>query len=229
MQRIIQINIAGRILPIEEDAYTLLSDYIRSLKRQFTGEEGKEIIEDIEHRISELFALKLESGAQAIDRTDVQNVISTLGAASDLSGNESSTGSRSSSYNTSGGYTAGGYNSSNYTRPRQPKLLRNPYDKVIGGVCSGMANYFDIDPVIIRLIMAVLFFTLGIGFIAYIIAWAIIPAAKSPDDLLYMTDGSPASINDITRNMNEELQDLKRRAEQMSRDLASVFRAKGRR
>jgi cell division protein ZapA (FtsZ GTPase activity inhibitor) len=44
-----------------------------------------------------------------------------------------------------------------------------------------------------------------------------------------MTDGSPASINDITRNMNEELQDLKRRAEQMSRDLASVFRAKGRR
>jgi phage shock protein C len=224
MQRIIQINIAGRILPIEEDAYTLLSDYIRSLKRQFTGEEGKEIIEDIEHRISELFALKLESGAQAIDRTDVQNVISTLGAASDLSGDAGSSDSKSSGYS-----TGGSYSSSNYTRPRQPKLLRNPYDKVIGGVCSGMANYFDIDPVIIRLIMAVLFFTLGIGFIAYIIAWAIIPAAKSPDDLLYMTDGSPASINDITRNMNEELQDLKRRAEQMSRDLASVFRAKGRR
>jgi phage shock protein PspC (stress-responsive transcriptional regulator) len=224
MQRIIQINIAGRILPIEEDAYTLLSDYIKSLKRQFTGEEGKEIIEDIEHRISELFSLKLESGAQAIDRTDVQNVISTLGAASDLSGDAGSSDSKSSGYN-----TGGGYSSSNYTRPRQPKLLRNTYDKVIGGVCSGMANYFDIDPVIIRLIMAVLFFTLGIGFIAYIIAWAIIPAAKSPDDLLYMTDGSPASINDITRNMNEELQDLKRRAEQMSRDLASVFRAKGRR
>ena len=224
MQRIIQINIAGRILPIEEDAYTLLSDYIKSLKRQFTGEEGKEIIEDIEHRISELFALKLESGAQAIDRTDVQNVISTLGAASDLSGDGSST-----TDSKSGGNNAGGYNGSNYARPRQAKLLRNPYDKVIGGVCSGMANYFDIDPVIIRLIMAVLFFTLGIGFIAYIIAWAIIPAAKSPDDLLYMTDNSANTINDITRNMNEELQDLKRRAEQMSRDLASVFRAKGRR
>jgi phage shock protein C len=223
MQRIIQINIAGRILPIEEDAYTLLSDYLRSLKRQFTGEEGKEIIEDIEHRISELFALKLESGAQAIDRTDVQNVISTLGAASDLSGDDGSANSNSYTYNT------GGYNSSTYTRPRQAKLLRNPYDKVIGGVCSGMANYFDIDPVIIRLIMAVLFFTLGIGFIAYIIAWAIIPAAKSPEELLYMTDNSTNTINDITRNMNEELQDLKRRAEQMSRDLASVFRAKGRR
>ncbi len=224
MQRIIQINIAGRILPIEEDAYTLLSDYIKSLKRQFTGEEGKEIIEDIEHRISELFSLKLESGAQAIDRTDVQNVISTLGAASDLSGDGGST-----TDSKSGGYNAGGYSSSNYARPRQAKLLRNPYDKVIGGVCSGMANYFDIDPVIIRLIMAVLFFTLGIGLVAYIIAWAIIPAAKSPDDLLYMTDNSATTINDITRNMNEELQDLKRRAEQMSRDLSSVFRAKGRR
>ncbi len=224
MQRIIQINIAGRILPIEEDAYTLLSDYIRSLKRQFTGEEGKEIIEDIEHRISELFALKLENGAQAIDRIDVQNVISTLGAASDLSGDAGSSDSKSNGYN-----TGGSNSSSSYTRPRQAKLLRNPYDKVIGGVCSGMAQYFDIDPVIIRLIMAVLFFTLGIGFIAYIIAWAIIPAAKSPEELLYMTDNSANTINDITRNMSEELQDLKRRAEQMSRDLASVFRAKGRR
>jgi len=225
MQRIIQINIAGRILPIAEDAYSLLNEYIRSLKRQFTGEEGKEIIEDIEHRISELFALKLESGAQAIDRTDVQNVISTLGAASDLSGDENST--YSNSYNT-GGYTTGAYNTSTNARPKQAKLLRNPYDKVIGGVCSGMAHYFDIDPVIIRLIWAVLVLVGGVGVVAYIIAWAIIPAAKSPEELLYMSDSSATTINDITRNMNEELQDLKRRAESMSRDLASVFRAKGR-
>jgi phage shock protein C len=225
MQRIIQINIAGRILPIAEDAYSLLNEYIRSLKRQFTGEEGREIIEDIEHRISELFALKLESGAQAIDRTDVQNVISTLGAASDLSGDENSTNSYS--YNT-GGYTTGAYNTSTNARPKQAKLLRNPYDKVIGGVCSGMAHYFDIDPVIIRLIWAVLVLVGGVGVVAYIIAWAIIPAAKSPEELLYMSDSSANTINDITRNMNEELQDLKRRAERMSRDLASVFRAKGR-
>jgi len=225
MQRIIQINIAGRILPIAEDAYSLLNEYIRSLKRQFTGEEGREIIEDIEHRISELFALKLESGAQAIDRTDVQNVISTLGAASDLSGDENSTNSYS--YNT-GGYTTGAYNTSTNARPKQAKLLRNPYDKVVGGVCSGMAHYFDIDPVIIRLIWAVLVLVGGVGVVAYIIAWAIIPAAKSPEELLYMSDSSANTINDITRNMNEELQDLKRRAERMSRDLASVFRAKGR-
>lgn len=225
MQRIIQINIAGRILPIAEDAYSLLNEYIRSLKRQFTGEEGREIIEDIEHRISELFALKLESGAQAIDRTDVQNVISTLGAASDLSGDENSTNSYS--YNT-GGYATGAYNTSTNARPKQAKLLRNPYDKVVGGVCSGMAHYFDIDPVIIRLIWAVLVLVGGVGVVAYIIAWAIIPAAKSPEELLYMSDSSATTINDITRNMNEELQDLKRRAERMSRDLASVFRAKGR-
>ena len=50
MQRIIQINIAGQILPIEEDAYIVLKEYLNSLERQFTGADGKEIIEDIENR-----------------------------------------------------------------------------------------------------------------------------------------------------------------------------------
>ncbi len=84
MQRIIQINIAGRVLPIEEDAYILLKEYITSLERQFAGDDGKEIIEDIENRIAELFGIRLQGGSPAIDRADVQKVIDTLGAASDI-------------------------------------------------------------------------------------------------------------------------------------------------
>src|SRR5205809_7956962 len=84
MQRIIQINIAGRVQPIEEDAYLLLKEYINTLERQFKDDEGREIIEDIENRIAELFAIRLQSGSPAIDRADVQKVIDTLGSASDL-------------------------------------------------------------------------------------------------------------------------------------------------
>lgn len=221
MQRIIQINIAGRIVPIEEDAYILLSDYIGSLKRQFTGEEGKEIIEDIENRISELFSIRLEAGAAAIDRTDVQKVVETLGSANELKGDahDYSSGSGTHNYST---------NTGNYRqkRGRQGRLLRNPFDKVIGGVCSGLAQYFDIDPVIVRLIMAVLFFTMGVGLIAYIIAWIVIPAARSQEELNSMNGGEPVTFHDITRNVGDELQDLKRKGEQMSRDLTGYFSKK---
>jgi phage shock protein PspC (stress-responsive transcriptional regulator) len=226
MQRIIQINIAGRVLPVEEDAYTILKEYIGSLERQFSGDESKDIIEDIEHRIAELFAIRLQGGAPAIDRTDVQKVIDTLGAASDLHdgpvGSNSSSSRQQYSFNGSAGPQSG-QRPYPYTHDR---LLRDPYDKVFGGVCSGIAHYFDIDPVIIRLVMVVLFLTAGIGFIAYLIAWAVIPAARSREELFNMNNGSPVTFHDITRNVGNEMQDLKKRGEQMSRELKDFFSKK---
>jgi phage shock protein C len=227
MQRIIQINIAGRILPIEEDAYIILKEYINTLGRQFTGDDGKEIIEDIENRIAELFSIRLQSGVPAIDRADVQKVIDTLGSAADLhdgpaaSRSQANSGS-SSTYNT---YTNQGGPSRPYPYTHD-RLLRDPYDKVIGGVCSGVGHYFDIDPVIIRIIMVALFLTFGIGFIAYIIAWIVIPAARSREELFNMNNGNPITFHEFSRNVETELQDLKRRGEQMSRDLKDFFSKK---
>ena len=225
MQRIIQINIAGRVLPIEEDAYIILKEYITSLQRQFAGEDSKEIIEDIENRIAELFNIRLQGGSPAIDRADVQKVIDTLGSAADLHDGPrpgNTQGNRSSSY------AYGNAQSSSYQQyPRShDRLLRDPYNKVFGGVCSGIAHYFDIDPVMIRLIMVVLFLFCGIGFFTYIIAWAVIPAASSPQELYNMNNGNPVTFHDITKNVESELQDLKRRGEQMSRELKDFFSKK---
>ena len=225
MQRIIQINIAGSILPIEEDAYILLKEYITSLQRQFAGEDSKEIIEDIENRIAELFSIRLRGGSPAIDRADVQKVIDTLGSASDLHDGPhpgNTQGNKSSSYSSG---NAQGSTYQQYPRSHD-RLLRDPYNKVFGGVCSGIAHYFDIDPVMIRLIMVVLFLFFGIGFLTYIIAWAVIPAATSPQELYNMNNGNPVTFHDITKNVESELQDLKRRGEQMSRELKDFFSKK---
>ncbi len=55
-------------------------------------------------------------------------------------------------------------------------LYRNTTNKVFGGVCSGIADYFEIDPVVVRLVWVILtLLSMGLGIIAYIIAWIIIP------------------------------------------------------
>jgi phage shock protein C len=58
----------------------------------------------------------------------------------------------------------------------EPKrLFRSRKDRILGGVCGGMGNYFNLDPVLVRVIWAVLFFAAGVGFLAYILAWIIVP------------------------------------------------------
>ncbi|HMA59714.1 MAG TPA: PspC domain-containing protein [Halanaerobiales bacterium] len=57
----------------------------------------------------------------------------------------------------------------------EKKLYRSRESRVIGGVCGGIGEYFEIDPVIVRLVFLILFFVFGVGLITYIIAWIIIP------------------------------------------------------
>ncbi|HTM67141.1 MAG TPA: PspC domain-containing protein [Flavipsychrobacter sp.] len=218
MQRIIQINIAGRLLPIEEDAYTTLRDYIRTLERHFESVQGKDdIIQDIEYRIAELFSIRLQSGTPSIDSSDVRKVIETLGPAYTLGAETAEPVSP---------YLPGPYTGDKNTRSTNRRLYRNPNDKMLGGVCSGIANYFDIDPVIIRLIMVVLFLSAGIGLLAYIIAWIVIPLARTPQEMAYMSGGEPMTFNSLKKNMGEELQGLKERGEDMSRELRDFFSKK---
>lgn len=222
MQRIIQITIAGRVISIEEDGYLMLKDYISSLERHFSGEEGKEeILQDIEGRIAELFSIRLNAGSHAVDKTDVLKVIETLGPASALNDGMDATGQLVSHFPAT--YVPPNYQQQ-YTSSR--RLYRNPNDKMIGGVCSGVANYFDIDPVIVRLVFAVLFLTAGVGLLAYILAWIIIPVAKTPEDMRYMSGGAPMDFSTIKRNVGDEMQDLKRRGEEMSRELKDFFNKK---
>ncbi|MBI3032331.1 PspC domain-containing protein [Candidatus Woesearchaeota archaeon] len=56
------------------------------------------------------------------------------------------------------------------------RLYRSKRDKVLGGVCAGIGDYFEIDPVVVRLVWIIFtFISMGFGIIAYIIAWIIVP------------------------------------------------------
>jgi phage shock protein C len=58
----------------------------------------------------------------------------------------------------------------------EPKrLFRSKNDRVLGGVCGGLGNFFTLDPVLVRVLWAISFFVGGVGLLAYIIAWIIIP------------------------------------------------------
>ncbi|MBS1910098.1 MAG: PspC domain-containing protein [Bacteroidetes bacterium] len=169
MKQVININFQGRVVPIEVTAFDILKNYTESLNRHFANEQGKEeIINDIESRIGELFQEKLKSGATCITEEDVNNIIKNMGRPEDFdtTGDESQAGQNKES----GSHTSMG--GAGYAK----KLYRDENDKVLGGVCSGLGNYFGIDSVILRIIFVIMFFS-GIGFLAYIILWAVVPSS----------------------------------------------------
>lgn len=61
------------------------------------------------------------------------------------------------------------------------RLYRSPDNKVIGGVCGGIGEYFDVDPVLVRIIAVMLALATGFGIVAYIVAWIIIPRREFSD------------------------------------------------
>lgn len=71
------------------------------------------------------------------------------------------------------------------------RLYRSTQSKMIGGVCGGLAEYFDTDPSLVRIVAAILFFAWGVGFIAYLVAWIILPKADSMAQL----GGEPLSTS----------------------------------
>jgi phage shock protein PspC (stress-responsive transcriptional regulator) len=181
MKKVININFQGRVVPIEETAFEILKQYVESLRRYFANEEGRdEIINDIESRIAELFSETLKKGATCITDADVQAVMASMGRPEDFEEAETGTNAGTQSTGTGAGQQQQGtgqqQSQSTGTGPARGKLVRNADDKIIAGVCSGLANYFHIDPVIMRIIFVVLLFTGGSGFLVYLILWVAVPS-----------------------------------------------------
>jgi phage shock protein PspC (stress-responsive transcriptional regulator) len=159
MDKTININIAGVLFKIDEDAYQILRDYLQAINTRFRNVAGgSETIEDIESRIAEIFQSQ-KGLAGVITRENVDNMISVIGSPDD--------------FDTPGEETTPPLHS--YQRKR---MYRNPDDSIIGGVCGGIGAYLNSDPVLFRILFVILAFS-GLGFIVYAALWIAIPGANT--------------------------------------------------
>lgn len=171
MNKTFNINIAGTVFNVDEDAYDLLNKYLESIKLYFSKiDKDGEIISDIESRIAENFLSKLSNKNNSISLSDVKNIIKIMGTLDDFKEIYDDENKEEETFSSNG--------------KDSKKLHRNINDKVIAGVASGISNYFQVDPIIIRIIFLASLFAGGFGFFAYIICWIGIPAKDGSEQII---------------------------------------------
>lgn len=208
MNRIISANINGFVFQIDEVAYDQLKQYLESLRLRITE---KEVYDDIENRIAELFSHMLNSGTEAIFINHVEDVIAQIGSAEELgdamdNADRDGASTSSSSASSSAGYSVDG----------GKRLYRNEDDVVVYGVCSGIAAYFGWDPVFVRAACGILAFaSFGTVILIYIFLMVIIPAATTPAEKLQMR-GEPVNFDNLAKvvdqNVRSAVENVKPRA-----------------
>ena len=195
MKKTVTVNIGGIVFHIEETAYEQLQSYLSNIKSYFTLSDGRdEIIQDIETRIAEMFSEKISNSRMVVTDADVEEVMKQLGKPSEVAGADEQSSEKEST-----------------TQERaEKKLFRDPDDKIIGGVCSGVAHYFGIQPLWLRLLLVFSVIYFGAGLLLYIILWIVIPKANNASQKLSMK-GKPINLDTIKETIEEDVNDLTER------------------
>jgi phage shock protein PspC (stress-responsive transcriptional regulator) len=193
MNKTVNINLGGLVFHIDEDAFQKLTNYFGAIKRSLSNTSGQEeIIKDIEIRIGELISEKHTSDKQVISLREVEEIISIMGQPED--------------YRIEGEETIEAepiYTNTKITK----KLYRDEENAAIGGVLAGLGYYFGIDKAWLRVILLIMVFAWGTGFVAYIILWIAMPAAKTTSEKLEMR-GEAVTISNIEKKVREEIDTL---------------------
>jgi phage shock protein PspC (stress-responsive transcriptional regulator) len=238
MKKNISINLQGIIFHIEDDGYEVLSRYLYEVKAHFANYQGhEEIVADIEGRIAELFSARLSAIKQVITLTDVEEMTAKMGRVSDFASEPDDDDTAAEAAGSTAGGTFGPngpfgpkgtfgpegtfgkegpfgpngpFASGRTDADGQPRrLYRDLAHRKIAGVCAGLAQYFMVNPLVVRLIFLALvllpnvfgmydhipgtgmfrhrFDFGGIALIAYIILWIVLPKrddAPAPIDTL---------------------------------------------
>ena len=181
MKKVLNIGLGGRSFIVDEDAYQRLESYLTHFRGKLASDTSKEVMDELESRIAELFLQDLSSSSQSVSLALVERVISQLGMPD--------------------GTAEPGGNTPPYQRPEAKplkKLYRNPDDRMIGGVCSGLSAFIGLDVVVVRVLMAVLFFSATAGLWLYVILWIVAPKAETPAQKCEM-NGLPVTAENMAR------------------------------
>ncbi|MDD4190448.1 MAG: PspC domain-containing protein, partial [Mangrovibacterium sp.] len=196
MKKTFTINISGSVFHIEEDAYEKLRDYLQMLTGHFgTDADGREILQDIEARIAELFTKKMEAeGKDVILEEWVEEVMARMGKPEDFIEEEEEAAPDTAPV---------------AEAKVKRRMYRDPDHRVLGGVCSGMGAYFNIDPVVLRIVFFILFWvSAGIALLVYLMLWIAVPKAKTTAERLEMR-GREATVSNIEKSIKEEVKEVK--------------------
>jgi phage shock protein PspC (stress-responsive transcriptional regulator) len=191
MKITVSINLGGYSFNIDEDAYAELKSYLRKLELHFAGEESSsEILSDIETRLAELFRTKITTYKQVINIEDVRQAISVMGTPEDISDNDGPSAREK------------------FSSPGYHRLYRDPDHRVIGGVCAGIAAYWDLELWVVRLIFFALAM-MGVGIIIYLVLYIVIPEAKTTAQKIEMK-GEPVNIHNIKDSVKKEFDTVRK-------------------
>lgn len=200
MKKSINANINGTIFNIDEDAFSLLNTYFEQLRLGFPGPDGIEIAADIEARAAELLSERAVGPHRIVSINDVNAVIERLGSPEQL--NESDATANPETDNRSAALPP-----PYVPAQTRKRLYRDESNRVLGGVISGLGEYYNWNISLLRVLAVILALTTWFMpcFIAYIIAWCVIPAAVTPVQKLEMA-GSPINTETLGRQMLDNRQ-----------------------
>lgn len=191
MKTTVSVNIGGLAFYIDDDAYEVLKKYMRKIELQYAKEEGyEEIISDIEARVADLFRERVSDYKQSVTKADVIEVIGIMGDPEDFENAKSD--ERTSVINVA----------------KSSRMYRDVDRRIVGGVCAGLAAYWSIDVMLMRVLFVVFAFAGGAALIVYLILWIVMPAALTTAQKLEMK-GEPVNVENIKRTVKDEFGKVK--------------------
>ncbi len=230
MDKTISISLGGFSFIVDDRAFFKLKNYLDDIRRSLQGMEGTEdIIADVEIRIAELFKEKL-GVREVVNEHDVDHIVNVMGRPEqyvdeDIDETTTSYSSSSSSSSTSYRNTASG-------EKIRKKLYRDPNDKIIAGVLSGLAHYLGVETWVTRILWIVIFFSdffisgTTLTIISYIVLWIILPKAETATQK-YEMYGQAGDFETIKKNANQAASEMKGVARDASGALGKLFHVLG--
>lgn len=178
MNEITTVHIGRQPFKVSVDAYKELEDYLNAIKRQVSAQ--KDVVEEVELRMAELLRERGIGEDRVIVSEDVDFLKQQLGKPGDFKDEAEARET---------------YETSDETEtPR--RLYRDTEHALIGGVAAGLAAYFHIDVVIVRILFLIALFSGGWGLLVYLCMFVIVPEAKTPSERLQM-HGKPVTVDSI--------------------------------
>ena len=207
MKKVQDASVGGRNFYFDVDAYERMEQYLKHFEERLQKSpssllyEKDEVMSDLEDRIAELLAKEIGSGNRTVNIDLVQKITEQLGmpdGVKEPSDSSTTEGSKTGDGQQDGGKQGADDGTRQEKEQVRRKMYRNVDEKAIGGVCSGIAAYFDIDVVIIRLIAVAALIMGTAGFWIYIILMIVIPKAETPVQKCEMY-GLPMTAENLAR------------------------------